>query len=732
MASPVKCDLARAISLLLLGAGTTESIAAQEAPDNTENAPAGPTEQIVVIEQRRQGYSADTSSLSKLTEDLLDTPQSISVLTDQLLDDKGVTSLNEALRGVPGITLGAGEFSWQGNNPSIRGFSARDDMYLDGLRDFGSYTRDPFNLESVEVLLGPSSILFGRGSTGGAVNQVSKQPTRTPIDRASINIGSDSTVRGTLDFGRPIDLLGDGAFRLNVLAHEGEVADRNGARSERYAIAPSVSFGLDSATQFTLSYLKQTADDRPDYGLPWLYDAPAKVPRENFYGFNTDYLETDADIGTINLTHSFRENARLNATVRYADYQRSSRITEPLIIGAIPAGTPLENVSIYRYVFLGESEEDFLTAQTNATIKLQTGTIGHTVVTGIEAGRETSAPTFSFGIGAPETNLAFPTPTDAFTATSTEPRVQADTTGTTLAIYALDTMSFGNAWLVTVGARWDQFESDYRATRFTGPPTPFNAGDVSGTELIDQTDRMLSYRTAVVYKPAPRASLYLAASTSFNPSAQGLSFLSTGRGLGTSNAFLDPEENQSIEAGLKYSLAAGGLTLSSALFEITKTNARIPDPNNPGFNTLGGEQRVQGLAFDIAGLITPKLKLIAGYSWLDGTITDAGPGAVAGGGLANLPEHSATVWTDYAVAANVDVGFGVRYVADQLAQTGGTKAVPAYTLLDAMLRYRVSDSLTIKLNLTNLTNELYFDQLHPWHVVPGPGFTSMLAFNVTW
>ena len=285
----------------------------------------------MVIEEAGDRYRVEDNSMSKLSESIRDTPQSMAMISKELLDDRGVTSLNDALRNTPGITLGAGEFSWQGNNPTIRGFSARDDLYLDGLRDFGSYPRDPFNLETVEVLLGPSSILFGRGSTGGAINQVTKQPLRERLTSMALNVGSDDTVRATADLSRPVALLGDtGAFRLNALAHRGEVAERNGARMERFGIAPSLSVGIGTDTQATFGYMKQTSDDRPDYGLPWLGNRPAPAERDRFYGFDSDYLETDADILSTQVLHRVSDTIRLDIQARYADYEREQRITEPL------------------------------------------------------------------------------------------------------------------------------------------------------------------------------------------------------------------------------------------------------------------------------------------------------------------------------------------------------------------------------------------------------------------
>ena len=612
--TPLAHAVARLFASTGLGFALTQAAHGQ-APRAPADQPDGKLEEIVVTEQKRPHERIDRSQISKLTESLRDTPQSIATLSRETLDERGVESLNDALRNVPGITLGAGEFSWQGNNPSIRGFNARDDMYLDGMRDFGSYPRDPFNLEAVEVLLGPSSVLFGRGSTGGAINQVSKRPTREPGTELSLNVGSDETVRGTLDLDRPVALLGDGAaFRLNALAHRGEVADRDGAKTERFGLAPSLALELGDASELTLSYFKQTSDDRPDYGLPWLNGKPAPVRRANFYGFDSDYLKTDAGVFTAALAHEIDNGMHLDAQIRYADYTRESRITEPLVTQAVTPATPLDQISVYRYVFLGESDETLLTGQAAFTLELETGPMTHTIVTGLEIARETSAPQFAFGIGVPGTSLLTPTPAEPFSATSTAPRVRADTKSGTLAAYALDTLKLSEHWQVTLGARWDRFTTDYDAERFAGPPTPFNAGDVAGSEAFDQVDRVFSTRAAVVYKPADRQTLYVATSTSFNPSAQSLSLLTSGRGLGTGNALLDPEKNHSVEVGYKAELLDGSAAWTGALFEITKDNARVPDPSNPGFNTLGGEERVRGLSLELSGMLAEQLYLSAGYT----------------------------------------------------------------------------------------------------------------------
>ena len=728
--------IALAVTQAIVGAGVSLSLSnfaiAQISQNEGQETPSNEVmEELRVVARQTERYRTNQSSMSKLTEDLLNTPQTVKTMSRELLEDRGLTSLNDALRTVPGITLGAGEFAWQGNAPTIRGFSARDDMYLDGTRDFGSYPRDPFNLESLEILLGPSSVLFGRGSTGGAINQVTKRPTLNFLTDFSVNVGSDNTIRATADVSRPVQLLGSGAaFRFNILSHQGEVTDRDGAKAKRFGFAPSLAFGLDSDTQLTLSYMKQASDDRPDYGIPWLNGNPAPVSRQNFYGFDSDFLETDADIFTANINHMFNSSISLNALARYAHYERDSRITEALITESVTAGAPLTNTSIYRNVFLGNSEETLLATQATVTWELKTGNIEHVIAGGVEFSRETSNPTFSFGIGASGTSLLTPNSQMPFTG-STDPRIISDTTGQTSAVYVLDTIKFNDNWQLTAGGRWDQFDTDYDAVRFKGPATPFNSGELDGNESFNQTDKEGSYRAALVYKPTLESSIYLAGSTSFNPSAQGLSLLTTGRGLGLGNQHLDPEKNQSLEAGVKINLNEGALSFAGSVFEILKKNARVADPNNPGFNTLGGEHQVRGISLDMNGMVGPGLFLTAGYSHLDTEVTKAAPGAAIGAALANAPEHSLSLWINYQFNERLDFGIGARHISDLLAQnTGNGKSVPSYQLLDGMGRYILSDTVSLKLNATNLTNEYYFDQLHPWHIVPGPGMTITFALNV--
>lgn len=724
--------LARSVAHACVGTTLNLALAGTALPQDEGQAAGTRLEEIVVTGRHRE-YLREDSSLAKVTEPLLNTPQSVATLSKELLQDRGMDTLNAALRTVPGITLGAGEFSWQGNNPTIRGFNSRNDLFLDGIRDFGSYPRDPFNLETVEVLMGPSSMLFGRGSTGGVINQVTKRPTEEARTAAHFNVGSDRTVRGALDTNLPLPRLGKGAaFRLNLMGHRSNVADRDEAESRRYGIAPSLAMELGSATRLTLSYMRQAADNVPDYGLPWFNGAPADVPRTNFYGFDSDYLETAADIVTAEVNHQYGERVELHGQLRYARYTRESRVTEPLILG-VPASTPTDAIDVQRHVFMGDSEEDMLFGQVNARLYFETGPVEHSLVTGVEAGREGSEPTFAIGIGVPDTDLLNPVNDVSYSATGgTPPRVSADTVSKTLAVYALDTMKFGRSWQVIAGLRWDRFDADYQARRFDAPPTVFNPEpSVAGMESIERLDEEVSYRTALVYKPASNGSIYLSWGTSFNPSAEGLSFITTGRVLGLGNQTLEPEENESLELGSKWSLFDDSLKISGSLFQITKTNARVPDPDNPGLNQLAGEQQVQGLSVEVTGSITENWQLWSGYTYLDGEVTDAATGsAPEGADLTDAPSHNLSLWTTYRFTPRWQVGGGARYLSDRLASNSPpSKEIDGYLTFDAMAGFQLREKVLVKLNVTNVTDEFYIDQLHPWHVVPGPGLTAIFAVN---
>ncbi len=660
-------------------------------------------------------------STPKYSGPLEDTPQTIDVVPQSVIASENATTLRDTLRNVAGISLAAGEGGAQGDNLTIRGFSARNDLYIDGMRDFGSYYRDPFNTEEVDVLQGPSSVAFGRGSTGGVVNQATKEPSPSHFVSVNLDTGTDLTRRGTLDLNMPVPHLGQNtAFRLNLMGDENNVADRDVAGNRRFGAAPSLAFGLGTPTRLTFSYFHQNGDDIPDYGIPWLLNGPAPVNRSNYYGFadGSNFLRTYDDIGTVRAEHDLNGHVTIRNQVRYANYVRDAQITEPQLLapasGPITAATPLSEIGINRNQITVNSAESFFDDQFDLTATFETGFLRHTLVTGVEVGREISDPERTKFAGVPTTSLLDPDPDQKFTGTPTISS-NVHTTSNSAGVYALDTIQFGRKWQAMGGVRWDRFNTHY--TQNIAPAAAFN-----------RLDEMPTWRAGIVYKPVPAGSIYVSAGTSFNPSAESLS-------LSAGNANLPPEKNRTIEAGTKWQIPNRNLSLTAAVFRTDKTNARETDPSNSLLVVLSGNQRVKGIQAGITGHITSRWEVLGGYAYLDAKVVSSRfyPAAI-GAQLANVPRHTFNFWTEYRLPGGWDAGAGTNFVASRTASstapfdpvTGLVKAVPGYWVFNAMVGRRLNEHVRLQGNIYNIANRLYYDQLHPAHIILGAGRSALL------
>ncbi len=665
-------------------------------------------------------------ALSRYTEPVLDTPQSISVVPQFVMQQQNATTLRDTLRNVPGISLAAGEGGSQGDNLTIRGFSARNDIFLDGMRDFGSYYRDSFNYEEVEVLQGPSGVTFGRGSTGGIINQETKQPGARPFVHVGAEFGTDQTRRITADINEPLPEFASGAaFRLNMMGDDSKIAGRDIAENRSFGLAPSLALGMNTSTRFTLDYFHFTENDTPDYGIPWFYSRPAPVPHHNYYGFrNTNFLRTNVDIATAKIEHDFGDVLTFRTQLRFANYPRSAQITEPQINTTVnpnmtPA-TPMADLVVNRNQITVDSVEGMLWGQSDATAHFHTGFVEHTAVVGIEGGRETSDPTRTTFTSVPTASAVDPNSEQMFTGTGNIKSI-VHTTAVSLGVYVLDTMKLGRKWEITGGGRWDSFNTDYKQS-------------VAPASAFSRLDQQPTWRGALVYKPTPNGSVYFDYGTSFDPSASALS-------LSAGNQNLPPEKSKSYEVGSKWDIFRQKMSLAGSIFRTDKLNAKETDPTNSALIVLAGNQRVDGLQFGATGHLPGRWEVITGYAYLKSQVRSSKfyPQSV-GYPLANVPRNTFNAWITHELPWwHIDAGFGANSVSSRTAsstaptvQVGSEqllKAVPSYWAFNAMAKYKLAERVDLQANVYNLANRFYIDEPHPGHLVPGPGRSAVIGLD---
>jgi catecholate siderophore receptor len=655
----------------------------------------------------------------KFTEPVRDIPQTITIVPASVIEAQGATTLRDVLRNVTGISIQAGEGGVPaGDNLSIRGFSARTDFFIDGVRDVGGYTRDPFNVEQVEVVKGPSSSIAGRGSTGGVINMATKTPHLDATRSVSLGLGSSAYKRGTLDINQPV---GDNvAFRLNAVWNDANTPGRDAVTSERWGIAPSLAFGIGTPTRVTLDYAHLDQDNLPDYGIPWVpntnvplrpyADQSPPVDFSNFYGLTSrDYEDTKTDVATGRVEHDFGSGLSLRSIVRTGRTKRDSLITAPRFEGN-------DSTAIRRTDWKSRDQSDGIVAsQTDLTSRFRTGSLGHALVTGVEVAREASENWNRIEQGGlqPSTDVFNPDFSTPYSSHLVRDGAVNDATAHSTAVFAFDTLQLTPNFEVTGGVRWDRFSLDYRTV---------NAASQEFT--LDRTDDMVSWRGGTVYKPRPNGSIYVGVGTSLNPSTEGLS-------LSASTAALDPEKTRSVEAGTKWDVLGGRLGFNTAVFATSKKNARTPgvNPGDPP-TVLQGEHTVSGVEFGVNGNVTDRWQMFAGYTFMDSEITQSNNAAEVGKEFGNTPNHSLSLWTSYRLPRDVEVGGGAQYVGDRFNSNTGTRTAPSYWVIDAMAAYRVSEQLTMRLNGLNVANERYIDRVGGGHFIPGPGRSVMLTADI--
>ncbi|ENO85229.1 TonB-dependent receptor [Thauera linaloolentis] len=684
-----------------------------------------PTLAPVLVEgQRENAYQAPAAASSpKFTAPLLETPKTVTTITEELIKDRGATSLQDVLRTTPGITLGSGEGGTPtGDRPFIRGYEASTDMFIDGVRDYARGSHETFNLESVEIIKGPSSAYTGRGGTGGSINLQTKAPRLEDFAEVSAGFGNAGQWRTTVDGNYAFSETG--AVRVNAMKMGGEVPGRDGVDIDRWGIAPSIAFGLGTPTRLKLSYSHVENDDMPDLGIPFSNAAhpelkrPPKVDRDTFYGrVRTDFRNNEMKTATAQVEHDFTEDLTIRNITRQTRTLNHYLMTRPTFdncaagntSSACIPGSP--DAQFRRDDRMRWRSSESLINQTDLFGNFTTGAFKHSFSAGLEFSKEKIfSKSMANGPGRSHDSLHDPDSGQYYNYGITYGAKTADGEIQTHALYFFDTMEINEQFSVNAGVRREHYNVDnYR---------------------ISRTDSFSNYQLGLVYKPAANGAIYLSYGTSTNPSGENLGQGGGADGSAASATVRDlaPEKSRSWELGTKWDVRDGLLSLTAAVFETRKTDARSTDPLT-GDVTLSGNNRVRGAELGVAGAITSKWSVWAGYTYLDPKVLSYNSnGTVFDGNRTKfIAKQSASLWTTYDVLPGLTLGGGATYMGMRYANDANTLELPSYTRYDTMARYEINKRLNVQLNINNITDEELYDASHVGIFANvGPGRSYML------
>jgi catecholate siderophore receptor len=667
--------------------------------------------------QTKNDLRVRRSQIGKGNQDIKDIPQSVTVQTERLMDDRNLDDFREVLKTTAGITFQAGETGEE--DVRLRGFSLQQagDIYRDGLRDAPLYERDTFNDDRIEVLKGSASMLFGKGSTGGVVNQVSKQPFLMTQHEVDYTIGSGKENRLTGDFN--FQTSDSAGLRVNLMAHD---VDNYGASQRKLGIAPTYRWGIGTRDEFSVGFYHLEIEGQPLYNHPWLLTNGTSgtiipsLPAKNYYGLANDHLDTKADYATLSHIHRFDDGAQLKTTLRHGSYERD------LLASAISfaPGTTQANLSDATVLRrtpkarVGETDLTQLTSDYSGAFDL--GGRRHELLAGVdlyrdEAKRNNNA---TAGLAASPTTFVG-TPNDGAVRPDTRAPLQFTTyDAQDVGLYAQDTIALTPALKVVGGLRFDHFTASYRST--------------VGVETSARAENLWSPRLGLLYQPSALESYYVSFGTSYNVSADTYQF--TPAPPANARAANTPaEKSRNLEIGGKWELFERRALLGVAAFYSEKYNERNTDPDTAAAQELlSGKRHAAGMEFNVAGRIDSKWDVFFNHTWIPVARIDAsnqvlaanGGGAQVQGDRPGLtPKHSGSMWTTYRVLPKVRLGFGVNWRSEQ--QPDGNRAVtaPGFVTADAMAEYTINDMWTAKLNVTNLADKLYADSLYRGFYTPG-------------
>lgn len=632
-------------------------------------------------------YNAPTATTAtKVEAPLRDIPQTVNVVPQQLLQDQAVRSMEGALKWVPGVGLSHGD--GQRDQVTIRGFTAIADQFVDGLRDDALYFRDLSNIEQIEVIKGPASVLYGRGSSGGLINRITKKPGMDKTEVAA-TVGSWNQRRGEFDLARNFGENGI-SFRVTGAVERAE-SYRNQQFLKREALAPSLLFKFSSDTSLLLQadYL---SDRRvTDFGIPAYRGRPVDVPARTYYGAanarNTDYSESEVTSLGFTLNHRFNDQFSIRNAFRRYDYSLDRNNT---LVGSVNEATlraSLNRSNVKR-------DEDGYFNQTELTQKLDLAGMKHQILYGAEFGKQNKDQLFRTQNNIATVSLFNPVPPVLPFRVSAAPATDNLGIMKTASFYLQDLVTISDQWKALAGVRYDRFQQETDERR-------------PGQRDLNRTDRAWSPRVGLVYQPTLTQSYYASVSKSFQPSGESFP-------LAASNADIAPEKTTNQEIGAKFDLFDGKASATASLFRLERTNIKATDPVTNRLIPIG-VQRTDGLELTFSGELPGGWQIWSGYAYLDAAITssiarDAGQ-PVEGKRATLTPKHTANLWLTKNLGHGLRAGAGANYVADRFANAGNTVTLPSYTTVDAMVAYRVA-KWDLQLNINNLFDRDYIVSGH--------------------
>ena len=684
--------------------------------------------------QGKDSLRTTTTSIGKGNQELRDIPQSVTVVTEKLIDDRNLDTLKEVLHNTAGVTFLAAEGGEE--DIRLRGFSlaTTGDIFVDGMRDPAFYERDTFNSDRIELLRGSASMLFGRGSTGGAVNQVSKQAHVMDESEISTTLGSFDYARITGDFN-----IGTGessGLRINAMATQ---ADNNGSgsRLSKKGLAATYRFGIGTRDEFSVGIYSLINSNGMNYGLPWIRptatspvgDATVNynLDPSNYYGMSSDYNDGSARNLTVSHIHRFDDGSELKTAFRGGDYTRDQRASliryctrstaNPLCPTSVALDTFTPGTIFTRSNQTKIQDLNSFYGQSDYSTKFTAWGLSHSVITGFDYGGEGKNVYAAAAITKP--NTAANTPNDGASVFewSRALRKSSAFTAQNLGVYAQDMVQVAPSWKVLGGLRYDQMRGNFD-----------NIGTTS-TISYKQTIDDWSPRVGVLYQPNERQSYHFSWGTSFNTSADTYSYSAL-------SANTAPEKSRNIEIGAKLDTADKRFTTRLAIFQSTKYNERNTDPDSAATAfLLSGQRHASGAEIDLTGRLTPAWEVFGSYMWMPDAVIDvaaptAGAGDRAGERPALTPVHSGTVWTTYQINPQWRVGGGVNFRSEQSPNRNPGFMAKAFTTVDLMAEYTHSDAISVKANVTNVNNTLYADALYTAFYVPGMGRNAQVTLNV--